>query len=70
MGIGKDMWWKQGRHSKVQAVRVDCLTKEVEGIFLLHAAGLPDGKQARPNKLSFVAQGTITYFSGLYSRTN
>jgi len=60
MSIGKHVLWKQGRHSEIQAVRADCLTEEVEGVSALHPTGLPNGKQPRPNNLSFVAAGTIT----------
>ena len=49
---------------------MDRLTEKVEGISVLHTAGLPNGKQSRPKNLSLIAAGTITYFSCLHRRTN
>ena len=70
MSIGKRVLREQGRHGKTMAVGVDRLTEEVKGVSALHATGLPNVKQPRPKNLSFVAAGTITYFSCLHRRTN
>ena len=47
-----------------------CWKRCVIGVSALHPTGLPNGKQPRPNNLSFVAADTITYFSCLHRRTN
>lgn len=59
MSTGKDALWKQGWHGETMAVGVDRLTEEVKGVSVLYPAGLPNGKQPRPNNLSLVAAGTI-----------
>ena len=46
MSIGKLVLWKQGWHSEMIAVGMDRLTEKVKGGSVLHATGLPNGKQA------------------------
>lgn len=53
----------------MMAVCVDRLTEKVKGVSVLHATGLPNGKQARSENLSIDTACAIARFSGLYTRT-
>ena len=69
MSIGKLVLWKQGWHSEMIAVGMDRLTEKVKGVSVLHATGLPNGKQERSENLSIDTTCAIARFSGLNTGT-